>query len=386
MSVWSIITTSLEFLGGSIVLVILGIFLGLHYQEEIQKYSVVLWKGIRIFWRKADKRIVANDIQGRVNRFAKSLSKEMTDFESVGVQIQWIEEGESPSEFFNDGRLIIRMREHQNQNKNFVSASMVFITTTVLTKAKKYISKAQKESLDLFIGRKLFEKEKRQVAEQFFVDFFSPKMDTKGIADLVEKYNLIDKVALFFPVLVQELSFLGEKVFWKRRDAKITTEVNYLIDFLEDYANRELGEEMPGNFEGAYCRCGIMIVSKLIKRELGDIQPYVRHIERLLDKKIENVYIIGPAARDNVRFITQVVQNIEQKGLLEIYGEPRIHKAQIKSGGKRIAVDSYILLLRNPEPIRYFDKEYQQQFIEPSVKSISAIMSTIKNISSNGSA
>lgn len=331
MSGLAIFVAILKYGISPIVLIMLGIFLALHYQEEIQKYSVTFWKGVRIFWKKADKKIVSNDIEGRVNRFTKSLKKEMTHFEPVGVQIQWVEEGESPSEFFNDGRLIIRMREHQNQNKNFVYASMVFISRTVLQKTKKYISKTQKESLDLFIAKKLFEKEKPQIADQFFEDFFSPKMDIAKVAELVEKYSIIDKAALFFPVLVQELTFLGEKVFWKRRGDIIITEVNRLVDFLEDYANREVGQEMPSKyFDGVYCRCSIVIISKYFRRELRHIGMYTEHIDSLTSQAVENVYIIGPASEDNIQFITEIVRNIEQRGLLETYTEPRVYKAEIK--------------------------------------------------------
>ena len=369
MSTLVILLAILKYGLGSAALVILGIFIALHYQEEIQKYSLFFWKIARIFWKKAEKKLVSNDIESRVNKFTKSLKREITNFEPIGVQIQWVEEGESPSEFFSDDRLIIRMRAHQNQNKNFVYGSMVFISKCILTKAKRHISKTQKESLDLFIGKKLFEKEKPQVVDQFFEDFFSPRMDVEKVAELVEKYTIIYKAALFFPVLVQELAFLGEKVFWKRRDAQIITEVNCLVNFLQDYANRESGEEeLPKNFEGAYCRCGIVLISKYIKRELWEINRYIHYIEGLVNKKIENIYIIGPASKDNIQFITEIVRNIEQKRLLEKYAEPKIYKAEIKSGGKRIGINSYILLLRNPNAVRYFDEEYQKQFIEPSLK------------------
>ena len=352
-----------------IALILLGIWIALHYQEELQKYAVCFWKIVRIVWKKAEKKIISNDIEGRVNEFTKSLKKEIANFEPVGVQIQWVEEGESPSEFFSDNRLIIRMRQHQNQNKNFVYASMVFISKVTLTKAKRYISKTQKESLDLFIAKKLFEKEKPRIVDQFFEDFFSPKMDIEKVAELVEKYTVMDKAALFFPVLVQELTFLGEKVFWKRRDDIIITEVNRLVDFLEDYANREVGQEMPSKyFDGVYCRCSIVIISKYFRRQPRHIGMYTDHIDSLTSQAIENVYIIGPASKDNIQFITEIVRNIEQRGLLETYTEPRIYKAEIKSGGKRKAVDNYMLLLRNPDAVRYFDEEYHKEFIEPFLK------------------
>lgn len=348
--------------------IILGIILALHYQEKIQKWSVLFWKFVRFFWKKAEKKIVSNDIEGRVNEFTKSLKKEMTNFQPVGVQIQWVEEGETPSEFFSDDKLIVRMREHRDQNKNFVYASMVFISKAVLTKAKRYISKTQKESIDLFIGKKLFEKEKPQVIDRFFEDFFSPRMEAGKIAELVEKYSIMDKAGLFFPVLVQELTFLGEKVFWHRRDDRIIAEVTNFISFLEDYANREIGEvELPQNFEGIYCRCGIMIVARAYKRGLGNISPYTNYIDGLIEKRIDNVYIIGPAFETNVKFIDQIVGQVEQKGSLKRYAEPRRYKAEIMFGDKRQVIDSYLLVLRNPDAVKYFDKEYQKEFIEPSL-------------------
>lgn len=347
--------------------IILGIFLALHYQEEIQKWSVLFWKFVRFFWKKAEKKIVSNDIEGRVNEFTKSLKKEVTNFEPVGVQVQWVEEGESPSEFFSNGRLIIRMREHRDQNKNFVYASMVFVSKVVLMKAKKYISKTQKESIDLFIGKKLFEREKPQVIDRFFEDFFSPKMESGRVAELVEKYNIIDKAGLFFPLLVQELTFLGEKVFWRRRNDRIISEFANFIDFLEDYASREIGEEeLPKNFEGIYYRCGIMIIARAYKRELGDVGPYTKYISGLIERRIDNIYIIGPAHKTNVGFINQIVGKVEQEGILERYAESRRYKAEIMFGGKRRAIDSYLVLLRNPNAVKYFDKEYEKEFIQPS--------------------
>lgn len=368
MNITDILVSILKYGISPVVLILFGIFLALHYQEEVQKYSVFFWKIIRIVWKKAEKKIVANDIEGRVNKFTMSLKREMPKLEPSGVQIQWVERGESPSEFISDGRLIIRMREHKNQNKNFVYGSMVFISKVVLVKAKRYISKNQKESLDVFIGKKLFEKEKPQIVDQFYEDFFSPKMDVEKIAELIEKYNVIDKAALFFPVLAQELTFLGEKVFWKRRNSEIIEEVNCVINFLRDYANREVGEEeLPKSYEGAYCRCSIVLISKYAKRELGEIDPYIRHIEKLVKGKIENVYIIGPASKDNVQFISEIIRKIEQENLLHKYAEPRKYKAEIKSGDTRRIVDSYILLLRNPDAVRYFDEEYQKHFIKPRI-------------------
>lgn len=360
-----LIKYAIAFFGsGGLILLILLLF-----PEKIEKWSVMLWKVIYFIIKKGEKKIIAHDIQGRVNEFSKSLRREMTNFDPVGISIQWVMEKETPSEFFKENRLIIRMRQHADQNKNFVYASMVFISKALLTKTKKYLSPTQRESIDLFVGRKLFEKEKPQIVDRFFEDYFSPKaLSSNKIMELLEKYEIVDKVGLFFPVLVQELTFLGEKVFYKPKSEKIITEVKEFINFLQNYAEREVGEEeIPKKFEGAYCRCGIAIIAKQLKREIGDLEPFVRYIQKLIEKKLETIYLIGSASKENRSFIDQISEEIQKKFKLQKYTSKK-YKAKIKIKGKRKEVDSYLVLHRSPEILRYYDKEYQEKFVEPSIR------------------
>ena len=331
---------------------------------------MILWKVIYFIIKKGEKKIIAHDIQGRVNEFSRSLKKEITNFEPVGINIQWVTEKEAPSEFFKEDRLIIRMRQHADQNKNFVYASMVFIARVLLTKTKRYLSPTQKESIDLFVGKKLFEKEKPRIVDRFFEDYFSQKaLSSDKIMELLEKYEIIDKVGLFFPVLVQELTFLGEKVFYKPKSGKIITEVRNFINFLQRYAGREIGEEeIPKNFEGAYCRCGIVIIAKQLKREIGDLGPFVNYIKKLVEKKLENIYLIGSASKENKNFIDQISEKIQREFALEKYVSKE-YKAKIKMKGERKEVDNYLILHRSPNSLRYYDKEYQEKFVEPSFNS-----------------
>lgn len=217
----------------------------------------------------------------------------------------------------------------------------------------------------MYIGKKLFEQEKLRVLDKFFEDYFSLAVNTsKKIAQLIEKYNIIDKAGLFFPVLVTELTFLGEKVFFKRKDDLIIKEVTNFIEFLKNYANREIGEEkLLKTFEGAYCRSGIMIIARWFK--VGDIKPYIKYAKKLIDKKIEDIYLIGPDYEKNVRFINEISSEIQKCLNLEKYMSKK-YRAKIKIHGERKQVNNYLVLLRNPEAIRYYDEEYQKKFMVSS--------------------
>ncbi len=349
-------------------LVVLGIILAFLYPEKVQKWAAILLKFTAWAWKGAEKRIIRYDIEGRINEFTKSVVQKVPKLDPIGVSIRWIEEGETPEDFLEGNRLIIRMRQSANQDRNFVAASMVFIAKLVIRKAKKYMAPYQSRATDLYIGKMLLEKEKPGAVDYFFEEFFRPGVEgDRRVGELIEHYNLMDKAGVFFPVLLQELTFLGEKVFYRPRNALIVTEVRQLISFLTDYANRPVGAtntEVPLNFKGSFCRCGIWIVARQAKVQRGDIKPYLRYADNLLANRIENIYIVGPRNKQNVAFIKEIGKELEKKGLEKQF--ERKYEAQILVGTKRDIMPNYLVLYRSQNVQRYFDQEYQAQFIEPA--------------------
>jgi len=325
--------------------------------EKIEKWSVLLWKVVYCCCKKGSDKIVKHDIQGRINEFARYLESEMKELRLHGLELEWIKETETEEQFLKNNRVVIRMRNHRNQNRNFVNATMMYLGKSFLHKTKKYLAKYQRESVDIFVGKKLFEKEKPDIVDHFFDEYFGSKItDDKRIAELIEKYEIIDKVGMFFPVLIQELVFLGEKVFFKVNRDIIITEVKSLIDFLFGYSQREVGEEIQTEFEGTYCRCGIMIVAKWFKREKGDTQPYVNHIKSLLEKDIEDFYIVGPTKDNNKSFVDEVVYDIMTTLSMRKY-TAKTFNAKIMIGGERTPVNNYLVMLRATQRKRYYDEE-----------------------------
>lgn len=335
------------------------IYLFLH-PEVVEKWGALTYRIVYFITKHGSKKIVKYDIQGRVNEFSKILGKEIANYEPVGINIEWIKTDETPTEFFKNDKLVIRMRHHDDQDRNFIIAAMVFISKSILTKAKKYLSSSQKESIDLFLGKKLCQREKPRVEEKFFDYYFAPKTDaSERIKELLGKYEIIDKVGMFYAVLVQELNFLGEKVFSQARSNKIVEEVTHLINFLERYANREIGDDtVKMQFEGKYCRCGIAIIAKAFKTEIGDTGPYLKYIKTLIDRKIENIYLLGPAKELNQRFIEKIALGAQESyGYLEYFSKR--YKAKIKREDERVEIANFLVLIRSPEVVKFYDREME---------------------------
>jgi hypothetical protein len=351
--------------GGGVVAVI--VFLN---YEHAEKWVSLVWRVIHAIFRRGKKAYVTHDLQGRVNSFAVTLNREAPHCQATGVRIQWVEEDEEVRNFFRDGRLVVRMRRDDDQNRNFVNASMLFVSKALVPKVKRYLSPTQKRSIDLFVGMKLFESEKPEVVDLFYEEHFV--RDTEGnerVRVLLDDFSSIDKVGLFYCVLLPELAFLGEKVFFGPKSDQVIVDVNNLIEFLRKVSDREVGtEETPLEHVGAYCRSGIVIVARGFKRELGDIRPYVNWIGRLLDAKIEQVYLVGSASHDNAAFMDAIAQDAIARHRVQQLDRRTIKAAIRMPGGDRQDVRNLLIHLRSPDVTRHYDREYQAKFLEEETR------------------
>ncbi len=294
-----------------VVLVIL-----LFFPEKIEKWSAFLWKLVGALggvFRSARKRAIKHDLQGRVNDYVRRLGKLVPGSFKDKLELEWVEPNTKPSSLLADGRVIIRLRSHDPKDHNFVHASYLYVSKCLLKKTKRYLSVPQREALDIFVSSKLLKEEKPEVVGFFLDEYLHPRTDdpTSKVAILVDDFGIIDRAGFFFPLLLQELEYIGDKVFGRRRDDLIARELYDVVDFLRPISQRTVGDENDLDFDGSYTRFGIVIIGKPSKL-LTSIQPYVNYIrEKLVSKDVENIYIIGRT--ENRNKIDQVCLEFEER-------------------------------------------------------------------------
>ena len=117
-------------------------------------------------------------------------------------------------------------------------------------KVKRYVSPSQRQAIDLYVTTRLLEREKPGVVVYFLDEYLHKNLDDPATktAQYYDRLAKIDRGGLFYPIFLQELDFLGNKVFGKRQDDKIVAEVNSLVDFLEPIATRPIGQDTRFKF------------------------------------------------------------------------------------------------------------------------------------------
>jgi hypothetical protein len=271
------------------------------------------------------------------------LSKDAPFLASTKIKVQWTDDTVNRKSFLENDEVILRLRRNDPEDINFVNGAYLFVSTSLLHKAKRYIAPSQRQAIDLYVTTKLIEKEKSTVVGYFLDEYLHKELvDTNAkITELFDKFSKIDRGALFYPVFLQELDFLGDKVFGQRQDDQIIVEVANLVDFLEPVASRSVGEETDLNFEKHYCKFAIVIVGKPKKLTAsGDV--YIDFIQKsLVPRKIETIYIIG--MWENKPILGHVCQAFSDK--YEIF-KTKKSKVTLRYNDHEELRDQYLVVLR----------------------------------------
>jgi len=288
----------------------------LFFPEKIEKWSALLWKLLSLTGRIcgfAKKRYIKHDLQGRVNDFVRRLRKASPGCFNDKLELEWVDSDIKRAAFLADGRVVLRLRSNDPHDHNFVHGSYLYISKCLLRKTKQYLSSPQKVAIDLFASSKLIKEEKPAVIEYFLNEYLHPLTSdpVSKQAKLIDDFAVIDRAGYFFPLFIQELEYIGDKVFGRKRDQMIVNEVYNLIDFLKPLSERRIGDETDLDFNGNYCKFAIVIVGKPAKL-LISIEPYVYFINRkIIPTKVDTIYIVG--RKENKSKLDQLCSEFSEK-------------------------------------------------------------------------
>jgi len=329
----------------------------LFFPEKIEKWQEIIWgwvDRIGLRHKNANKRKIRHSIQHRVMKFANNIGYNLPDFNPPALKIDWVDEGTDKKAFMENGEAVLRLRRDDPNNDNVATACMLYVSSILLRKTRRFLSPTQKESVELFIGYKILQEDEE--AMDVFIDKWLYPGIEKGnekVSTYFDRYRFIDQSAFFMPIFLQELIYLGEKVFGRKRDDSLIQEVDGALKFLEIYSARIIGERIDQPyFNGNYCRFGIMIIgiSSYVDDERYDI--YLDHIKRnLIPCGVETIYLIGP--NRNRKFMKEIANQV--KGIFSITFEKEYKTTINHPNGTSIPSTNYIIVLRNKTIERYVD-------------------------------
>ena len=354
-SLMAIVAGLIEYaLGGVATLVIIIIIIVFVNPDKLEKW-------MSIFARikpRAGALATKYEIQSKINSFAADMAK-MTDVEFTKIRLKWAATGHDDDIHLEDGSVILVMRDRGYKNKNFIHVALFYTSNMLLRNTKRHISQKQAKALDLYTAKKLIENQSEEAMQIFMTDFLSKHLADKKIKDLFTKFITIDATGYYSRILLKELYYLGIKQFFVADKRHITEEVNYLILFLEAFANREVGDSVTKDtFTGKYTHCSIKIVSSASTRLSQRYDVPIRKIVETFELGVENVYVIGPADNPMAsEFMREVCTEVCKQNTDIKVIEEETFNGQITKSGKKQNTKTYYVHLHNPEDVDYLIKD-----------------------------
>ncbi|MBE0418398.1 MAG: hypothetical protein IBX63_11625, partial [Coriobacteriia bacterium] len=149
--------------------------------------------------------------------------------------------------------------------------------------------------MDLYVTGALLDSQRSLVASEFYSAVLQPLVqDDEKLSHLVSTCNEIDRKGYFYPVLVQQLIFLGEKVAVGAARERVHEEVSKFIAWLHARSVRfDKDDTVPLFFRGNFISVGIVLVAKWEKAAAGDATVFANSGVRYANDGFENVYVSG---------------------------------------------------------------------------------------------
>ncbi|MFA5792175.1 MAG: hypothetical protein WC884_04045 [Candidatus Paceibacterota bacterium] len=323
--------------------------------EKVQKWASMISGVFGKVWKEASYFAIKNNIEGNINEFVGELN-DNTSTVFPKISIKWTAKNNEEI-VWEEGGIILVMRDREHSGKNIAHAAYFFVSELMLKKAKLHLSKTQKTCIDLYATQKIMQKQGNSYSEQFMSSYFVPEIqkDVHGkIGEYIKKFTNLDRSGLFFPVFIQELNHLGNKVFLEKLNQDIILEADSLIDFLEAFSDREVGDmTVPDCFHGKYLRCSIRIVASTKSRINDKVDSHKKRIGDVISGGFEDIYIIGSNEKANSIFIEKVIKSVLADNPNVKLVKRYAYESEIKIKGKRIRVDTSLSHLVNSEAIKY---------------------------------
>ena len=335
-------------LSTAVIISIIFIFCLFKYPDSVDKFlSKIAW-GLSFIFKRFEYNAIQKGIEGKINSFVEDLNKN-TNIGFNKIKVKWANIDEEEKIFTEDYETLIIMKDREGRNKNFIHAVYFYTSEIFLSRAKRYLSLNQKKSIDMFTIKAIVENQSIEAMKEFMDNYFIPSIENEGIKKYIKKYDKIQEVGLFFPVLIQELTSLGNKALLSDINKKIIIEeVKGLIDFLDKFSRRTVGDNnTPEIFFGKITRCTIKIVATSLSVKNNNVASQAKRIISAIKIGCENIYIIGNAAKENREFIKRVV-NLVLKEKQEIVEEKElIFKGVVNMNNVKNNVKTYFVYLHN---------------------------------------
>jgi hypothetical protein len=255
------------------------------------------------------KRYIASEVAYTTSHFFKNHVSRLTPaIATPNLKIRWVSSPTDPV-FEQDGTLILRLQETEDQTHNVLTATRVALPHLVCASARHNLDRSAQCAIDLTILRSLADRLGKHARPIFQRYFLGPETaEDKRAAQLFEQLVKIDQSGTFVAIFLEELNNLGDYLFSAGDTSDKTNHVAAFIQYLLGLATREVGQYIELDYVSEYFKVGIMLLAISRRAQTEGLPPYVNRIDKKIKLGCDSIYIAAfPRARSFLGQLTKIL-------------------------------------------------------------------------------
>ncbi len=302
--------------GVLLALLVVGYFV--RHIDKWERLWALIVRGGSFLSERHKRRRIALDVQSRINTACERLNAEMPGVLPHALKIQWATRVDTDS-FLRNHEVIVRMSRDPNDDANTVRATMAYLSRGLLPEARLYPKEELMRATDFVVSRKILSQRRSSSALNYFYEnVWGPYVRRQpSIRDYATQLEVIDNDCLFTRIYLRELKCLGERVRMRAPDPKIATEIDSFVNYLQNIAARERGEESDLPFIARNIRVHIILVAKLDTIEHAGIQAHENRLVQALAEGADTVYLLA-SGQQNVMLTRGLARRARSKNIANV--------------------------------------------------------------------
>jgi ribosomal protein S1 len=322
----------------SVILVLAGIFLG---GEVWAKGKVVLGDILKLFgWAGSSVRklSVKSEYEGTINSIIQDYNKNFENPILPTCKIEWVTPENQRNILKENEAIICLSFDKKDHNLNFYNATLNFVQTGLIAKAKDYLNKQSAKAIDLLTTHIILRNNRKEVLTTFRKKLNEFDDETRKEFETLAPTN--DK-GLFLNILLPEFHFYGELIDTLPPSSEYNTEANGLFLWFKELATREFDERTNLKYIAKNIKVGVILVGKDETWESQGAAAYTKWADYYSTENYNSVYVLARGSNGYERATTVTKILTHSKGFDQINKNPKIKC--VSADGQEYIVTCYSL-------------------------------------------
>ncbi len=264
-------------------------------------FSFFGWAG-----KGARKLVVKSEYEGVINGIIKDYNKNFETPVLPSCRLEWVDVSKEQNTLTENEAIICLSYNKRDHNLNFFNATLRFVSTALIPKAKAYLASYSRIAIDLLTTHIILRNNRKEVLTIFNQKFSDFDIEIKKEFESIAPTN--DK-GLFLNLLLPEFHFYGEIINELPPSQDYEVEANRFLSWFKELATREFDEHTNLKFISRNFKVGIILIGKDETWDNQGSSAYTKWADFYATEDYNSVYLLarGTVGHERATIVNKIL-------------------------------------------------------------------------------